>query len=116
MEQGEELEIVGLKEAHEVGPQEMGVADRAGSKTAEVETSRHLAKGWCMGADARRYAHPEPPVPQGVPQDLFLILQAMARVGAIRLSCAPSHGTLMREVVARAQGGGLPAVGYALAC
>ena len=71
-----------------------------------------------MRADACRYAHPQPPVPQGVPQDLLLILQAMARVGALSLgrsqSLSRSHGTLMREVVAKAQGGGLPAAGYAV--
>ena len=106
MEQEEELEIVGVKGAHEVGPQEMGVADRAGPKTGEVETCRHWAKGWCMRADACRYTHPQPPLPLGVPQDLLLILQAMARVGALSLSRAHSHGTLMREVVERAQGGG----------
>ena len=52
-----------------------------------------------MRADACRYAHPQPPVPQGVPQDVLLILQAMARVGVLSLSRAQSHGTLMREVV-----------------
>ena len=118
MEQDEEPEIVGAKEAHEVGPQELGVADKAGPKTGEVETCRHWAKGWCMRADACRYAHPQAPVPQGVPQDLLLILQAMARVGALSLdrsqSLSRSHGTLLREVVAKAQGGGLPAVGYAV--
>ena len=120
MEQDEELEIVGVKEAHEVGPQEVGVADKAGPKVGEVETSRHWVRGWCMRADACRYAHPQPPVPQGVPQDLLLILQAMARVGALGLSrsqsLSRSHGTLMREVVEKAQGGGLPAVGYAVVC
>ena len=69
-----------------------------------------------MRADACRYAHPQPPVPQGVPQDLLLLLQAMARVGALSLSRAKSHGTPMREVVEKAQGGGLPAVGYAVMC
>ena len=59
-----------------------------------------------MRADASRYAHPQPPVPQGVPQDLLLILQAIARVGALNLSRARSHEMLMREVVERAQGGG----------
>ena len=111
---------MGAKEAHEVGPQELGVADKAGPKTAEVETCRHWAKGWCMRADACRYAHPQPPVPQGVPLDLLLILQAMARVGALSLdrsqSLSRSHGTLLREVMAKAQGGGLPAVGYAVEC
>ena len=106
MEQEEELEIVGVKEAHEVRPQEMGVADRARPKRGEVETCRHWPKGWCMRADACRYAHPQPPVPQGVHHDLLVILQAMARVGALSLSRAQSHGTLMPEVVERAQGGG----------
>ena len=120
MEQDEEPEFVGAKEAREVGPQELGVADKAGPKTGEVETCRHWAKGWCMRADACRYAHPQPRVPRGVPQNLLLILQAMARVGALgldqRQSLSRSHGTLLREVVAKAQGGGLPAVGYAVEC
>ena len=94
------------------------MADKVGPKTGEVETCRHWAKGWCMRADACRYAHAQPPVPQGVPQDLLLILEAMARVGALSLgrsqSLSRSHGTLMREVVAKAQEGGLPAVGYAV--
>ena len=110
MEHDEELEIVGVKEAHEVGPQEVGVADKAGPKTGEVETCKHWARGWCMRADACRYAQPQPPLPQGVPQDLLLIPQAMARVGALSLSrsrsLSRSHGTLMREVVEKAQGGG----------
>ena len=120
MEQDEEPEFVGAKEAREVGPQELGVADKAGPKTGEVEICRHWAKGWCMRADACRYAHPQPPVPRGVPQNLLLILQAMARVGALSLdrsqSHSRSHGTLLREVVAKAQGGGLPAVEYAVEC
>ena len=120
MEQDEEPEFMGVNEAHEVGPKELGVADKAGLKTGEVETCRHWAKGWCMRADACRYAHTQPPVPQGLPQDLLLILQAMARVGALSLdrsqSLSWSRGTLLREVVAKAQGGGLPAVGYAVEC
>ena len=120
MEQHEEPELVGAKEAYEVGPQELGVADKVGPKTGKVETCRHWAKGWCMRADAYRYAHPQPPVPQGVPQDLLLILQAMAGVGTLRLSrsqsLSRSHRTVMREVKAKAQGGGLPALGYAVEC
>ena len=78
----------------------------------EVETCRHWAKGWCMQTDACRYAHPQLPVPQGVAQDLLVILQAIACVGALRVSRVASHETLMREVVEEAQGGGgLPAVG-----
>ena len=57
--QDEELEIVGANEAREVGPRELGVADKAGPKTREVETCRHWAKGWCMRADACRFAHPQ---------------------------------------------------------
>ena len=79
-EQDEELVIVGAKEAREVGPRELGVADKAGPKTGEVETCRH----W-----------------------------AMARVGALR-DRSQDHGTLLQEAVAKAQGGGLPAVGYAV--
>ena len=41
MEQDEEPEFMGAKEAHEVGPQELGVADKAGPNTWEVETCRH---------------------------------------------------------------------------
>ena len=117
-EQDEELVIVGAKEAREVGPLELGVADRAGPKTGEVETCRHWAKGWCMRADACRFAHPQPPVPRGVPQELLLLLQAMARVGALSLDRSQDHGrgrgTLLQEAVAKAQGGGLLAVGYAV--
>ena len=72
MEQDEEPEFMGTQEApREVGPQGLGVADNAGPKTGEVETCRHWAKGWCMRADACRFAHPQPPVPRGVPQDLL---------------------------------------------
>ena len=118
VDRDEELEIVGAKEAREVGPRELGVADRAGPKTGEVETCRHWAKGWCMRADACRFAHPQPPVPRGVPQELLLILQAMARMGALSLDRSQGHGrghgTLLQEAVVKAQGGGLPAVGYAV--
>ena len=117
-EQDEELVIVGAKEAREVGPRELGVADKAGPKTGEVETCRHWAKGWCMRADACRFAHPQPPVPRKVPQELLVILQAMARVGALSLDRSQDHGrghrTWLQEVVVKAQGGGLPAVGYAV--
>ena len=41
MEQDEEPEVVGAKEAHEVGPQELGVTNKVGPKTGEVETYRH---------------------------------------------------------------------------
>ena len=119
MERDEEPEFVGAKEApREVGPRGLGVADKAGPKTGEVETCKHWAKGWCMRADACRFAQPQPPVPRGVPQELLVILQAMARVGALSLDRSQSHGrghgTLLREVVVKAQGGGLPAVGYAV--
>ena len=69
MEENEGLEIPRTKEAHEVEQQEVGVADRAGPKTGEVETCKHWAKRWCMRADACRLAHPQAPVPQGVPQE-----------------------------------------------
>ena len=116
-EQDEELVIVGAKEAREVGPRELEVADKAGPKTGELETCRHWAKGWCMRADACQFAHPQPPVPRVVPQELLLILQAMARVGALSLDRSKDHGrghgTLLQEAVVKAQGGGLPALGYA---
>ena len=85
MEEDEGLEIVGAKEAHEVEQPEAAVADKAGPKTEEVETCKHWAKGWCMRADACRFAHPQPPVPQGVPQDLLPNVQAIFRVGALTL-------------------------------
>ena len=75
MEQDEELEIVGVKEAHEVGPQEMGVADKAGQKTGGGWKPAGTGPGGCACGQM-----PAAPVPQGVPQDLLLILQAMARV------------------------------------
>ena len=84
-EEDEGLEITGAREAHNVKRGETKVADRAEPKTGEVETCMHWAKGWCMRVDACRFTHPQPPVPQGVPQVLLLILQAMARVGALSL-------------------------------
>ena len=81
---------MGATEARALGPQELGVVDKAGPKTGEVETCRHGAEGRCMRADACRYADPQPPVPRGVPQDLFLILQAMACVGALSLDRSQS--------------------------
>ena len=119
MERAEEPEFMGTREAQrEVGPRGLGVADKAGPKTGEVETCRHWAKGWCMRADACRFAHPQPPVPRGVPQELLLILQAKARVGALSLDRSQGHGrghgTWLEEAVVKAQGGGLPAVGYAV--
>ena len=75
MERDEDLEFMGTREAQrEVGPRGLRMADKAGPKTGEVETCRHWAKGWCMRADACRFAHPQPPVPRGVPQELLLIL------------------------------------------
>ena len=98
-----------------VEQQKTEVGDRAGLKTGEVETCMHWAKGWCMRADTCCFAHPQPPVPQGVPKDLLLILQAIARVGALSLRRFQHHETLMREVVEKAQVGGVPAVGYVVA-
>ena len=91
------------------------MAVRAGPKTSKVETCRHWAKGWCMRVDACRFAHRQPLVPQGVPHDLLLILQATARMGALSLHRSQHHEMLMRDVVERAKGGGLPAVEYAVA-
>ena len=57
-------------------------------------------------------------MPRGLPQELLLILQVMARVGALSLDRSldhgRGHGTLLQETVVKAQGGGLPAVGYAV--
>ena len=101
-----------------MSPRWLGVADKGVPKTGEVETCRHWANGWCMQADACRFAHPKPPVPRGVPQELLLILQAMAGVGALSLDRSQGHGRghgkLLREVLVKAQGGGLPAVGYSV--
>ena len=114
-EEDEGLGIPGAREAHEVERGEMEVADRASPRTEEVETRRHWAKGRCMRADACRFAHPQPPLPLGVPQDMLLILGAIARVGALSLHRSKHHETMLREVVETAHGGGLPALGYAVA-
>ena len=113
-QEDEGFEIVGVSEAHEVEQRKTEVADRAGPKTGEAETCSHWAKGWCMRANACRFAHPQHPVPRGVPQNLLLILRAIARVGALSLHLSRHHETQMREVVEKAQGGGLTAVGYAV--
>ena len=47
--QDEELEIVGVKEAHEVGPQEVGVADKAGSKTGRWKPAGTGPRGGACG-------------------------------------------------------------------
>ena len=60
--QDKELEVVGAKEAREVGPRELGVADRAGPKTGEVETCKHWAKG---GVHAGRCLLVRPPPAAG---------------------------------------------------
>ena len=73
--------------------------------------SRIGPRGGALWADACGFAHPQPPVPEGVPQDLLLILMAIAREGALSLHRSQHHETLRREVVERARGGGLPAVG-----
>ena len=109
------LEITGAREAHDIVHGETGVADRARPKIGEVETCRHLAKGWCMRADACRFAQPGPVVPRRVPQDLLLILKAIARVGALPFSRSDRHEGLLHDVVEAAHAGGLPAVGYAVA-
>ena len=90
MEQEEEPKFMGEGEAREEGPRGLGVADKAGPKTGEVETCRQLAKRCRMRADACRFPHPQPPVPRGLPQELLLILQAMARVGALSLDRSQS--------------------------
>ena len=93
MERDKEPVFMGTQEVPgEVGPRGLGVADKAGLKTREVETWRQRAKGWCMRADACRFAHPQPPVPRGVPQELLLILQAMPRLGALSLDRSRSNG------------------------
>ena len=46
---------------------------------------------------------------------MLLILQAIAHVGALNLHRSDHHEKLLRNVVETAQGGGLPAVGYAVA-
>ena len=66
-------------------------------------------------ADVCRFAHPQPPMLQGVPQDMLLVQKRIARVGALRLSLLDRHEGLLGDVVEAAQSGGLPAVGYAVA-
>ena len=114
-EEDEGLEITGAQEAHKVERGETQGVDTAEPKTGEVETCRHWAKGWCMRPGACRFAHPRPQVPHGVPPDLLLILWEIACVGALSLHSSKHHETLLREVVETAQGGGLSAVGYAVA-
>ena len=105
-EEEEGLEITGAQEAHEVERGETEVADKAEPKTGEVETCRHYAKGWYLRAHACRFAHPQPPLPQGVPQDLLLLLQAIARVGALNPRRSDHHDKLLLDVVEAAEGGG----------
>ena len=52
-----------------------------------------------MRADTCRFAHPQPPVPQGVPQDLLQVPGTIARVEALRLSRSDRHEGLLRDVV-----------------
>ena len=49
-----------------------------------------------MQADACRFAHPQPPVPQGVPQDLLLILGTIAGVGVPGQRQQVSHSVIPR--------------------
>ena len=68
-----------------------------------------------MRADACRFAHPQPPVPSGVHHDLLMVLQTVARVGAIRHNRSARQEELLRDVMEAAQSGGLPAVRHAVA-
>ena len=54
------VECTGGQEAPSVRPGAAEVADRAQPKARGVDTCRHWAKGWCMRADACRFAHPQP--------------------------------------------------------
>ena len=54
-------------------------------------------------------------MPSGIHQDVLLILGTVAKVGTICLAHSTHHAELLRDVVEAAQGGGLPAVGYAVA-
>ena len=97
MERDEEPEFMGTREAQrEVGPRVLGVADKAGPKTGQVETCRHWAKGWCMRADACRFAHPQPPVPRGV-------LRCDALLGWCKNTLGPA--SVPHEVMAAVVGG-----------
>ena len=50
MGRDEEPEFMGTQEApREVGPRGLGVADKAGPKTGEVETCRHEPRGGACG-------------------------------------------------------------------
>ena len=84
-EEDDGVEITGERGAPEVRQGSTGLADRARPKPGEVQTYKHWAKGWCMRANACRFAHPQPRVPQRVPQDLMLVLGKIARLGALRL-------------------------------
>ena len=100
-EEDEGLEVTGAREAHELERGETGVADKAEPKTGELETYRHWAKGWSMHANACRFAHPQPPVPQGVTRYL-LILQPYCPRG----SPQPPSFRPTREAAARRGGEG----------
>ena len=115
IEEDDGVEIPGAREAQEVEGDETAVADRTGPETGEVETCRHWAKWWCMRVHTCRFPHPQPPVPQGVPQDWLLILGTIARVRALQLNRSDGHEQLLCDVVEAARTGGLPAVGYAVA-
>ena len=94
---------------------ETRVANRARPKTGEVKTCRHWAKGWCTRADACRFTHSQPPVAQGVPEHPHANPRDDRPGGALRLSRSDRHEELLHNVVEAAQGGGLQAVGYAVA-
>ena len=111
----DEVECTGSQAAPSVRPEAAEVAERAQPKAGGMDTCRHWGKGLCMRADACRFAHPQPPVPSGVHHDLPLLLETIARVGAIRLSRSSRQEELLRDVMEAAQSGGLPAVGYAFA-
>ena len=107
-----EVAMTSSSEAPSVRPGTTEMAERAHPKRGEVETCRYWAKGWCMGAYACRFAHPQPPVPPGAHQHLLLDLGAVPWVGTLVLGRSARQEELLRDVVEAAQGGGQPAVGH----
>ena len=109
MEQDEELEIVGVKEAHEVGLKGVGDADKAGPMTEGGGNLQALGQvvvhaGRCLPirppptAGAAGSTPGMAPDPPGHGSCGVLSLRQNQSLGW-------SHGTLMREVVEKAEGG-----------
>ena len=110
----DELVCVGGQAAPSVRSEAAEVAERAQPNARGTATCRHWARGWCMRADVP-LCPPSAPGAVGVHQDLLLVLETIARVGAIRLNCCAHQEGRLHDVVEAVPSGGLPAVGYTVA-